>query len=63
MKTTNKISIILFWMSLVLLFLKITTHPELNWGWVFAPLWIPCAIGIIGICIVVIFFSLYKKKK
>lgn len=63
MKKCDKISITLLWASLVLLALKFTYYPELNWGWVFAPLWIPCAIGIIAFFAVVVFFSILKKKK
>ncbi len=63
MKKCDKFSIILLWASLVLLALKFTYYPELNWGWVFAPLWIPCAIGIIAFFAVVVFFSIRKMKK
>lgn len=63
MKKRDKISIILLWMSATLLVLKLTTCPELNWGWVFAPLWIPCAFGIIAFFAVVVFFSIIKNKK
>lgn len=63
MKSIDKISIILFWASIVLFALKYTYYPELNWGWVFAPIWIPCAIGIIAFFAVVVFFTILKIKK
>ena len=63
MKTTDKISIILLWLTGLLFALKLLYFPKLNWGWVLAPLWIPCAIGIIAFFAVVTFFSILKRKK
>lgn len=63
MKNSDKASIILLWLTLVLVALKLTYYPDWNWGWVFAPLWIPCAIGIIAFFAVVTFFSIRKHKK
>ena len=59
----DRISIILLWASITLCILKFTYYPEISWGWVFAPLCNPCAIGIIGFFAVVVFFSILKRKK
>lgn len=59
----DKATIILLWLTGLLVALKLLYFPELNWGWVFAPLWIPCAIGIIAFFAVVVFFSINKRKK
>ena len=63
MKKKDIATIILLWMTIMLIYLTLTAYPELNWGWVFAPLWIPCAIGIIAFFAVVVFFSILKRKK
>lgn len=59
----DKATIILLWLTLALVALKLSAFPEMSWGWVFAPLWIPCAIGIIAFFAVVTFFSIRKRKK
>lgn len=63
MKKKDIATFILLWLTVLLVALKLTVSPGLNWGWVFAPIWIPCAIGIIAFLAVVTFFSFLKRKK
>lgn len=63
MKKKDIATIILLWLTALLVALKLTTYPDLNWGLVFAPIWIPCAVGIIAFFAVVTFFSILKRKK
>ena len=63
MKKKDIATNILLWLTVLLVALKLTTCPDMNWGWVFAPIWIPCAIGIIAFFAVVVFFSILKKRK
>lgn len=63
MKKSDIATIILLWLTVLLVALKLTVYPGMNWGWGFAPIWIPCAVGIIAFFAVVIFFSIQKHKK
>lgn len=63
MKKRDIATITLLWLTVLLVALKLFYFPGLNWGWVFAPLWIPCAVGIIAFFAVVVFFSILKHKK
>ena len=63
MKKKDIATIILLWLTVLLVALKLTVCPGVNWGWVFAPIWIPCAVGIIAFFAVVTFFSILKRKK
>lgn len=63
MKKKDIATIILLWLTVLLVALKLFFYPDLNWGWVFAPIWIPCAVGIIAFFAVVVFFSIIKGKK
>lgn len=61
-KQTNAISAALCVVTIALFILKMTICPALSWWGVLAPVWIPCAFGIIVIAGVV-FFSIRKIKK
>ena len=57
MKKSDIITIILIVLTLLLVALKFTTCPGLTWGWILAPLWIPCAIGVIALLAVIVVLS------
>ena len=63
MKKRDIATITLLWLTVLLVGIKLFINPGLNWGWVFAPIWIPCAVGIIAFFAVVVFFSILKNKK
>lgn len=61
MKKKDIATIALLLLTTILFGLKMTISPGISWWWVFAPLWIPCIIGILAFVSVVVYFELFDK--
>lgn len=55
-------TIILLFLTTFLVGIKLFIAPGISWWWVFSPLWIPCAFGVVAFLAVVLFFGWHDKR-
>jgi|TARA_Y100000310_G_scaffold177906_1_gene177881 membrane protein YdbS with pleckstrin-like domain len=59
----NPIKLFALGLTLVFIILKLTSHINWSWWWVFSPLWILLAIDILILLLVILLVSIFTCHK